>query len=85
MRVCSMEFKSLPPAMQFLYMAMTKSAIIVKEIGKDKEFFIDFAYEIWNSMEMSDFQELKDVIDGKMRDDIQPYVEKYIKSMKDKK
>ena len=69
--------------MQFIFMAMMKSAIIVKEIGKDKSFFVDFAEEIWNSMEMSDFDTLKDTINGKMRDDIEPYVEKYLKSRKD--
>jgi len=78
-----MDIKNLSPSMQFIFMAMMKSAIIVKEIGKDKSFFVDFAEEIWNSMEMSDFDTLKDTINGKMRDDIEPYVEKYLKSRKD--
>jgi hypothetical protein len=77
-----MDIKNLPPSLQFIFMAMMKSAIIVKEIGKDKSFFIDFAEEIWNSMEMSDFNTLKEIIEGKMKDDIEPYVEKYIKSRK---
>jgi hypothetical protein len=77
-----MDIKNLPPSMQLIFMAMMKSAIIIKEIGKDKSFFVDFAQEIWNSMEMSDLATLKDIIDGKMRDDIEPYVQKYMKSRK---
>ena len=75
-----MDIKNLHPTMQFLFMAMMKSAIMVKEIGQEKQFFVNFAEEIWNSMEMSDLTELKDIIDGKMRDDIEPYVQKYMKS-----
>jgi hypothetical protein len=77
-----MDLKDLPPMAQFLFMAMMKSAISMKEMGKNKDDFVSFAEEIWISMEMSDFETLKDAIDGKMKKDIEPYVEKYIKSRK---
>lgn len=64
-----MNSKDLPPSVQFMFIALTKSAILVKELGKDKDFFVALAEEIWNSMEMTDSNELKDIIDVKMFED----------------
>jgi len=77
-----MDIEGLPPKLQFVFMAMMKSAISFKEMERDKEFFLNFAQEIWDSMEMSNFEELKEIIDGKMRQDIQPYVKSYMESLK---
>lgn len=75
-----MDLKNLSPRAQFLFMAMMNSAIMFKEMGKDRRLFVLFAEETWNSMEMSDFAELKDTIDGKMKQDLEPYVQQYMKS-----
>lgn len=65
--------------MQFIFIAMMKSAVMVKEAGFDKEFFTKFAVEIWDSMEMNGVEKINDVIDGAMRKDIEPYVQQYLK------
>lgn len=79
-----MLFDQLPGVGKFLFMAMMKSALILKEMGKDRDYFVDFAEEIWMSMEMSDFETLNNLIDGQMGLDIEPYVQKYINSQKRK-
>jgi len=76
----TIDLESLPTPLQFAYIAMTKSAIYFKEMGKDQNFFLVFCEEIWNSMEMTDLEYLKSVLDGKMKKDIEPYVKSYIKN-----
>lgn len=73
-----MNIKNLPPTLQFVYIAMTKSAIHFKEMDRDKDFFLAFCEEIWNSMELTDLEYLKNVLNEKMKKDIGPYVESYI-------
>lgn len=74
-----MELDDLPPKLKFIYIAMTKSAIFFKEMERDKKFFLSFAEEIWNSMQLSDLEYLKNVLDEKMEMDIKPYVNLYLK------
>lgn len=74
------DIENLPAPLQFAYIAMTKSAIYFKEMGQNKEFFLGFCDEIWNSMEMTDLKHLKDVLEGKMRKDIEPHLESYIRN-----
>ena len=76
-----MDIENLPPKLQFVFMAMMQSAIHFKEMDKDKEFYLEFAKEIWNSMELSDFDYLKETIMGKMRKDIEPHVKNYMKTL----
>ena len=76
----TIDLESLPTPVQFAYIAMTKSAIYFKEMGQNQDFFLAFCEEIWNSMEMTDLEYLKDVLDGKMKKDIQPHVDSYIRS-----
>lgn len=57
-----------------------KSAIIFKEDFNNKQMFISFCEEMWNSVELNDIESLKKTIEGKMEKDIKPYVEKYIKN-----
>lgn len=76
----TIDLENLPAPLQFTYIAMTRSAIYFKEMGQDKDFFLSFSEEIWNSMEMTDIEYLKSVIGGKMRKDIEPHVESYIKN-----
>lgn len=77
-----MDLKDLSPQARFAYLAMTKSAIFLKEEGFSKDFFVKFAEGIWESMELSDFQTLKDTIEDVMKHDIDPYVKEYIKKTK---
>lgn len=79
------DIENLPAPLQFAYIAMTKSAIYFKEMGQKKEFFLAFCDEIWNSMEMTDLEYLKDVLEGKMKKDIEPHVESYIRSRSSEK
>jgi hypothetical protein len=76
-----MDIENLPPKIQFVFIAMMQSAIELKEMDKDKEFYLDFAKEIWESMELSDFDYLKEVIMGKMRKDIESHVKSYMKTL----
>lgn len=80
-----MDIDDLPPKVQFCFLAMLKSAIAFKEMKKDKEFFLGFSEEIWNSMELSDLDYLNETIEGKMKKDIQPYVDEYVKNQKKEK
>jgi predicted AAA+ superfamily ATPase len=80
----SIDLEKLPPAIQFAYIAITKTAIIFKEMEKDKNFFILFCKEIWDSMELTDVKKLDSILEGKMQKDIKPYVEDYIKKSKGK-
>lgn len=69
----------MPSSLKFITLAMFKSAIILKEMGKSKKDFELFASEIWNSMEINGLEELKKAIDGQMEKDIQPLMDEYIK------
>ena len=77
-----LDLKDLPAQTKFAYLAMTRSAIFFKEDGYPKDLFVKFAEQIWDSMELSDFQTLKDTIDDVMKHDIDPYVKEYIKKTK---
>lgn len=79
----SIDLDTLPLQAQFAYIAMTKTAIFIKEIGKDKDYFLDFCGEIWNSMEMSDLDTLKDVLQEKMKRDLNTHLKSYMRN-KDK-
>lgn len=83
----TIDIENLPTALQFAYIAMTQSAIYFKEMGQEKEFFLAFCDEIWNSMEMTDLNYLKKVLEGKMKKDIEPHIKSYIrnKSQTDRK
>lgn len=74
----TIDLEKLPPAVQFVYIAMTKSAIFLKEIRNEKKFFLAFCEEIWDSMEMSEPDHLNEVLNDKMKKDIEPYVQSYI-------
>lgn len=78
----TINLESLPKPVQFAYISMTQSAIYFKECGHDKNFFLSFCDEIWNSMELSNLEYLKETLQEKMKKDIQPYVENYIKKSK---
>ncbi len=72
------DIENLPGELKFAYIAMTKSALFFKQIGRDKNFFLMFCDEIWKSMELSDMHDLNDVLQKSMQKD----VESYIKSKK---
>ncbi len=76
----TVNIEDLPGPLQFAYIAMTRTAIYFKDMDHDKIFFLSFCDEIWESMEMTDLQYLKDALEGKMKKDLQPLVESYVKS-----
>ncbi len=75
-----MDLESLPIEIQFIYIAMTKSVIYFKELGQDKSFYLHFAEEIWNSMELVDLEYLKDTISKKMQKDLEPCIKAYMEN-----
>lgn len=60
----------------FVFLAMMKTAITLKKMGKNKNDFVEIAKEIWNSMELSDLTDLENIIHGAMMKDIEEYAEK---------
>lgn len=62
--------KSLPPEATFLYMTLTQAALKAREMGFDKTFFVEFTSEIWESMLLSDPEELRKTLTGFMMKDI---------------
>jgi len=42
----TIDLEKLPTKLQFVYIAMTRSAIHFKEMGQDKNFFLAFCDEI---------------------------------------
>ncbi len=61
------------PRTKFLYMAMTKCALTIKSMDKNKEDFMDFAAEIWDSMILSDENYLNEFLNQSMKEDVQSY------------
>jgi hypothetical protein len=60
------DLEKLPDTIQFIFLNMTLSAIYMKEMKRDKEFFVNFASDIWDSMEMSDLDSLKKIVKDKL-------------------
>ena len=79
-----MELEDLPPDIQFSFIAIMQSAILFKEQDRDEKEFLNFCKGIWESMELTDLETLKDIISGKMRKDVETSMEKY-HSKKNKK
>lgn len=77
-----MDIDDLPNPIKFAYISMSRSAIHFKKTGKDRDFFVEFAREIWNSMELSDIDDLKNVLEQKMESEIKPHIESYIRNKK---
>ena len=65
-----MDIENLPPELQFVFIAMLRSAICFKEMERNKKFFLNFAEEIWKTMELTDIEELKEIIHGRIKKDI---------------
>lgn len=68
-----MNLDDLSESAQFAFIAMLQTAIRFKEGGKNKKFFVDFASEIWETMELSDIEYLKKVLMDRMMKDIKTF------------
>jgi hypothetical protein len=79
-----MDLENLPPQIQFAFISMLKSAIDFKESGKKEKDFLQFAKGIWETMEMSDLKDLKEIIIGKMRKDLEPAMKSYMEKQRGK-
>ncbi len=75
-----LDLENLPIQVQFCYISITKSAIFFKEMDKEKDFFLSFCDEIWKSLELTDLEYLKDVLNGKMKKDVDKHIESYLKN-----
>lgn len=65
-----MKLADLSPDVKFIYMAMSKSALFLKDRGCGKDDFVKLAEEIWQSTELSDFNELNKTLIEQMKKDI---------------
>lgn len=65
-----MKLDDLPASVKFMYMSMTQTAIYLKEMGRDRDYFVKFAKEIWDTMELNDMQTLKSALREQMEKDI---------------
>lgn len=68
---------SLDATASFLFTAMMKCCVTVKELGLGKNKFMEFCEESWNSMEMNDPEILKDALSRRMQDDLKKFGIKY--------
>ncbi len=66
----------LSPLADFSFMAMMQVALKLKQEGKTKEFFVGFAAEIWDSLEMNDADELQNILSNRMMSDLKQFVDK---------
>lgn len=55
---------------EYAYIAMTKVALSMKKKGFGKEFFVDFASEIWDSMLLSKDEDIERILHDKMMADL---------------
>ncbi len=69
-----MDIKNLPLDVKFIYMAMTQSAIYMKKLKYDKESFINFASEIWESMNLNNIDDLESTLKNVMEKDVESYL-----------
>ncbi len=79
-----MDLENLPPQIQFAFISMLKSAIDFKEMGENEKKFLEFAKGIWETMEMSDLQDLKEIIVSKMQKDLEPAMKVYMEKQRRK-
>lgn len=61
----------------FCFMAMMQVALLMKESGKDRKFFVDFADGIWESLEMNDRDELKKALTDRMMSDLKKFAREF--------
>lgn len=64
------DIEALPLEIEFIYLALTKSAINIKMMGKKKDFFLDLCNEIWDSMELHDLNKLDSILHNHMKSKI---------------
>jgi hypothetical protein len=69
------KFTELDANAKFLYVSLTQSALIFREMERSKEEFLDFAKEIWESMLLSNEKDLKQIISNIMTNDLKKFSE----------
>lgn len=65
-----MNIEDLVDPVNFIYVAMTQSAISFKESGKNKDYYLSYCDEIWNSMELLELETLKDILKTYVKNEI---------------
>jgi hypothetical protein len=71
-----MESIKLNPTMKFVTIAMLKSALIIYEMEKTKDEWLQFSEEIWETMLLSNPDELFEDLQAIMEFDLDEYLEK---------
>lgn len=59
---------------KFLLFTMMQAALKVKDMGKDEEYFLEFAKGIWETIEMNDIDQLKQTLNFSMMEDLKNYI-----------
>ncbi len=65
----------LSPLADFCFIAMMQVAIKMKKEGETRAFFLEFAAEIWDSLEMNDTDELQNVLSDRMMSDLKRFTD----------
>jgi hypothetical protein len=65
-----MDIEELPANVRFAFLTMSQLACNLKLEGHDKDFFVSFAGEIWDSMLLTGAKELQEIILEYMQQDI---------------
>lgn len=71
-----MNYHDASPLQQFLFMSMITVALKMREIGKKKKDYLIFAEETWNSMMMTDIDELQNIVVEIMKKELKEMQEK---------
>lgn len=79
-----MNIDEFDPQAKFLFIAMMKSVLIIRKMGKKKKDFMLFAEESWNSMMMNDVDELEKIINDQMKIDVEKMRDEIEKMMNKK-
>lgn len=73
------ELEKLPQEVKFIFIAMLQTAVNLKKIDKDKSFFIKFAGECWDTMEINSIEIVNDFLKNTMVRDIQRFKDEFKK------
>jgi hypothetical protein len=64
---------------KFLTIALVKSALMIKKMGRDRDHFTQLCGELWDSIELEGEDYMNSLINAQIRNDIQSHMEKYRK------
>jgi hypothetical protein len=73
------DLDKMPKELRFILLAMSQSAIYVKDKGKDKEFFLKLAEETWDTVEKNGLEKMAYFTKNAMDQDIKKFMDGFKK------